>query len=183
MYRMLAMNHLKNPLIIGGAVVCLILAGLAWNYTEAIKAKNVIEMEKIISAERIKEEELRQKQSQEDAKIAEDRLKAEQTKANEEQRQLDINGCLNNAQKVYNQNWNSSCITQADAQEKRYENCISSIMQYDDIVKSDATADCRKFFPAEKRTSCTLPNYISDRWDKELDEDEAACYQRYGFKN
>ncbi|MFH1077958.1 MAG: hypothetical protein V1745_01585 [Patescibacteria group bacterium] len=41
------MNNLKNPLVIGGAIVILILAGLAWNYTEAIKEKNAIEKERL----------------------------------------------------------------------------------------------------------------------------------------
>lgn len=175
------MPNSKNPLIIGGAVALLILAGLAWNYTETIKAKNEIEREKIMSAERMKEEELRQKQAQEEAKIAEERNKIEQAKTDEEQRQLDLNGCLNTTQTIYDQNWTSSCITQADAQEKKYENCVSSMMRYD-VTKSEASVFCRKSFPAEKRVNCTLPNYIGDRWDKELDEDEAACYQRYGFK-
>ena len=41
------MKNLKNPLLIVGALAFLVVAGLAWNYTEAIKTKNEIGMEKI----------------------------------------------------------------------------------------------------------------------------------------
>jgi len=44
---------IKNPLFIGGAVAFLIVAGIAWNYTEAIKAKNEIERERIAEEKRL----------------------------------------------------------------------------------------------------------------------------------
>lgn len=41
------MKNLKNPFFITGVIAFLIIAGLAWNYTEAIKAKNEIEQERM----------------------------------------------------------------------------------------------------------------------------------------
>lgn len=58
------MNSLKNPFLIAGTVALVILVGLAWNYTEAIKAKNEVESKKIESDERLKSQELRQKQEE-----------------------------------------------------------------------------------------------------------------------
>jgi len=38
------MKNLKNPVFIIGAIAFLIVAGLTWNYTEAMKAKNETEL-------------------------------------------------------------------------------------------------------------------------------------------
>jgi len=66
----------------------LLVAGLAWNYTEAIKTKNEIERERIASEERIEQARLEQNQQEaeikmqtdreaQEAKIESDRLAAE----------------------------------------------------------------------------------------------------------
>lgn len=85
------MNHLKNPLIIGGVVAFIVVATLGWNYTETIKAKNEVERERIASEERVKSAELIQKQNeveiaqemkktQEDKDIEQEKIQAQQPK-------------------------------------------------------------------------------------------------------
>lgn len=57
---------IKSPQFVIGLVIFVVTVGLVWNYTEAVKAKNQIDQQKIASDERIKAEELRQKQEQSD---------------------------------------------------------------------------------------------------------------------
>jgi hypothetical protein len=81
------MNYLKNPLVIGGATIFLIIVGLAWNYTETIKTKNEIERERIVSEERTKQAELEQKRSEAEAVRLQEQIQAEKDAEPEEQEQ------------------------------------------------------------------------------------------------
>lgn len=55
---------MKKFYLVGSVIAFLLVCGLAWGYTEAIKAKNAVELEKIASAERIKADELKQEEEQ-----------------------------------------------------------------------------------------------------------------------
>ena len=67
------MKNLKNPVFIIGAIAFLVVVGLTWNYTEAIKAKNEIEKERILSEERLKQAQIEQDQRETEVNIQADK--------------------------------------------------------------------------------------------------------------
>ena len=161
------MHNLKNPFVIGGTIVVLILAGLAWNYSESIKEKNVIERERIEANERMKEAELQQARDLQEVK-----LQAERDK--EQERLAAIGECSENAYTNYSTDWDANCELIFQENRKDYLRCFDvNRLTYGD---DEWTAEmCRKLNPAPKRTDCTLPTSLKEKLDRYLKEEKDRC--------
>ncbi len=160
------MNNHKHALIIGGLVVVLLLGGLFWNYTETIKEKNAIERERIEANERMKEAELQQERDLQEAKI-----QAEKNK--ELDKQLSYNICIASAEDRYDANWDADCKLEYEKNEKEYEKCFNvNKATYGD---AQTVKVCRGFYPALKKTDCTLPKFRADENNRLLKEEKDRC--------
>jgi len=81
----------KNPLVIGCVIVFLIISGLIWNNSEAIKTKNEVELQRI-ELERDKtesDEQLKQQKLQQERDLKEAELQAEKEAADAKAAELE----------------------------------------------------------------------------------------------
>ena len=134
---------------------------LGYTYTAAINAKNQIEKEKVFSQERLEREKL----------DYEKQLAAEE-KAQQEIDLENLSECLSVSELNYSINWNNSCKTISERNEVDYQDCLGK------YSFSDASY-CRSIYPETKKTDCSLPSSVAERWDESKDKEDSRCYDLY----
>ena len=115
-------------------------------------------------------------------KVEDQKQEELQKKKVEDDKKLQLDNCLNEADGQYTRNWNAECKSQG----KLSASCIKLLdMTYEDykkennISKEDSLSKLTEFFNKRGECSCRLPLDNSDRIDGWRKDAKGECYRKY----
>lgn len=107
----------------------------------------------------------------EEERLAQEKLDQE---AKEQQKNFAYTQCLNNAQKVYENNWARNCKSIAERNKVELQNCLNT--EY--IMNNEFMGEryCQKMYGNTKGTAdCSLPGAIAEKLNASLQEQKESC--------